>query len=1216
VAACGISAVFGGAAGFDDHLDFGDKRSERAHGLEAVGSGRIETLETTLGSLQRNYRVRTVSGEGAAIRFYLTLSLHGKPAVLAIQEVHDRRQSAFGYTVLVNGREVYFRTYQELGAGANHYFIKLPSELTASSSPLRVTVRSDSGAPFSLGQVWLYSDFFNGIAKEEDVYRKMAFSTQWPEKSVSGNTATFDQWKKYADTFSGYQCYGPAGGEIFGGTYASKAVGENCRLIDKSLDLLAATGMGAEFIANASAWGGTQKGPDGCGGDFGDLRYGRITVNPVTGAKNPSYPNIWNNSLSATWAHPHFNQVLRTKFEKVISAMADRLAFMIADGTASLDHLQFARSLGIDVREDYHPETVKAARRDGISLDPRCGASEKTRQWFFNYFTSIYEWKASDFAQALGRTPVRIDRGTVTLPTMQLADNIYAHVGGENRILPSSWGSWQTGMTDWSWASGEFGESQPQDRDLRIRNDYIRSRGKLAMVNRERASLKKDFSYCKNIYEEGFQFQHYFYLLPGDDELLRKADRCDGEPSMPAVHCEPVILDVNLEHALPLGPPGVIVASDNLKAHQTPCDHHTDKMAVTDPAKPGSITYRLSNSGSGFKAGLSLTAMGRIAPGPGNRIEVEVGTSPGSLARVQTLTSRDLPYPEHWFLHQTTETTVMLGEGAKGYKEYYLRLTFHAEKAFDATFLHRLRVGTTWDRRSGQLSGEPFSRREKRVLNLWVQDRAVAERLLSKYRELGGEDGPWQASKQLFDQGRYRSAYRELAGAFSELLPARYSVRGHGKLGRYPLSIQMADDNATAVVNLRKAGGDRVEFAVQANREQKVDVAFLEAKDGRAYELQALGENRFAIGKTKKNAGAKTAANGKVSFEFVAAPANRGKAALPRKITAKYIQGAGPRIRLEHGDLELTDYTGHLDLLFSKEIKTSREADRLTMNHVKEGAGVWPDKDDRVELMLDEVGAVIEIKAYHGFDKGRIKSFMPPSVETGINGWIELENGNRYGLSTGARCDTLFLHSVLGQYEIGTLSAAFHPGEELEITYSPYSYKDSLPRILSLKQPYAVVKDFNYTKMSVDEWKEGVVESNGAVVEPHALDPSYLADFIKPVLYPTEPFTPGSVVYKIEWEKPFGRTAVEYMGRVFEDSSRVEFFVSADKHTWTKCWQFDNGCLSYMPLGDYPDDGPWTFFDVSRQVEGKQSFYLKVQVTRHADDHRFGLMRIRVVSQE
>jgi len=1215
VAASCLLTVASYAAGFDDHVDFGDKKSERAHGLEVIGSGRIETLQTVLGSRQRNYRVRTLSGEGASIHFDLTPSASGKSVVLEIQEVHDRRPSAFGYTVLANGREVYFRTYQELGAGANHYFINLPGEIAASSDPLRVTIRSESGAPFSLGKIWLYSDFFNGTAEREGIYRKLAFSTEFPEKSVSGASATIDQWKKYAETFSGYECYGPAGGEVWGGTYASKAVGENVSLIDRSLELLAGAGMGGEFLANAAAWGGTQKGPDGFGGDFSDLRYGRITINPVTGAKNPSYPNLWNNSLSATWAHPHFNQVLRSKFEKVGSHLADRLAFVIANGNVPLEHLQFARSLGIDVRADYHPEVVKAARRDGISLDARSGLAEEARQWFFAYSTSIYEWKARDFAEALGRTPVRVDRGSVTLPTMQLADNIYAHVGCENRLLPSNWGAWQTGITDWSWASGEFGESQPQHRDVRIRNDYIRSAGKLAMVNRERASLKKDFSYCKNIYEEGFQFQHYFYLLPGDDELLRKADRCDDEPSMAAVHCEPSCLDINLEHASPLGPSETIAAIENLEARQTPCDHHTAKLVVKDTARPGSITYRLTNSGGEFRSGLSLMAMGRIAPGPGHRIEVDVGASPESMARVQTLTSRDLPYPEHWFMHQTTETTVPLGDGAKGHKEYFLRLTFHAEKAFDATFLHRLRVGTTWTRQSGPLAGEPFTRRQKRILNLWVQDRAVAERLLDNYRELGGEDNAWQAAKALFDQGYYRTAYRELAGAFSELLPARYAVRGHGKLGRYPLTVQLADDNAAAVVDLLKVGKDRVEFAVQTDREQNVQVAFLAAKDGRAYELKKVGNHRFAIGKTARSmAGAKAAANGAVSFDLAAAPDNGGKVALPRQITAKYVQGAGPRIRLEHGDLELTDYAGFLELRVAQEAKVSREADRLAMEGAKAGVGAWPEKDDRVELRLDETGIVTDIKAYYGFDKGRIKSFTPPSIEKGLNGWIELENGNRYGLTTGAGCDTLFLHSALGQYEIGTLSAAFHPGEEMEITYSPYSYKDSVPRVLSLKQPYAVVRDLNYTKMTGDEWKDGVVESDGAVVEPHALDPSYLADFIKPVLYPTAPFTPGYVVYKLEREKPFGRTAVEYMGRVFEDSSRVEFLVSTDKQTWTKCWQFDNSRLSYMPLGDYPDNGPWTFFDVSEQVEGKPVFYLKVQVTRHADDHRFGLMRVRVVT--
>ncbi len=46
--------------------------------------------------------------------------------ILEFQEIHDRRHAAYGYMVSVNGTEVYFRTYRELGAGPSYFFVEVP----------------------------------------------------------------------------------------------------------------------------------------------------------------------------------------------------------------------------------------------------------------------------------------------------------------------------------------------------------------------------------------------------------------------------------------------------------------------------------------------------------------------------------------------------------------------------------------------------------------------------------------------------------------------------------------------------------------------------------------------------------------------------------------------------------------------------------------------------------------------------------------------------------------------------------------------------------------------------------------------------------------------------------------------------------------------------------------------------------------------------------
>jgi hypothetical protein len=85
------------------------------------------------------------------MRLTLAAPRHPGPAILEIQEIHQRRPQAFGYTVSVNGQPVYFRTYEELGAGPNHYFVRIPDALLTPGDALRFELTSAGAPAFSLG---------------------------------------------------------------------------------------------------------------------------------------------------------------------------------------------------------------------------------------------------------------------------------------------------------------------------------------------------------------------------------------------------------------------------------------------------------------------------------------------------------------------------------------------------------------------------------------------------------------------------------------------------------------------------------------------------------------------------------------------------------------------------------------------------------------------------------------------------------------------------------------------------------------------------------------------------------------------------------------------------------------------------------------------------------------------------------------------------------
>jgi hypothetical protein len=178
------------------------------------GTVQPETIVAEVGALNRTCSGYTVSGQGSEMTLTAQVGSSGKPYLLEVQEIHDRRPAVFGYTVLVNGTEVYFRTYEEIAAGPNHYFIQVPTDVAPGGS-LQITFHNESDAPFCIGRVWVYSDFF-GLAESEGTYRSMPLLVKGDSTTINkvmGSTNDPSAWQNLKQSYNTAEgIYLPGGG--------------------------------------------------------------------------------------------------------------------------------------------------------------------------------------------------------------------------------------------------------------------------------------------------------------------------------------------------------------------------------------------------------------------------------------------------------------------------------------------------------------------------------------------------------------------------------------------------------------------------------------------------------------------------------------------------------------------------------------------------------------------------------------------------------------------------------------------------------------------------------------------------------------------------------------------------------------------------------------------------------------------------------------------
>lgn len=1171
----------------------------------------VESLDTEMGTFRETFSVRTLPHKGEEVAFDVPFSKGTKSVILEIQEIHNRRPDAFGYTVLVGGKEVYFRTYQELGAGSNHFFVEVPAEMLKEGSPLKIALRHDGGGAFSIGRIWAYEDFFEKVAKPEEVARPMGIffpsgviklEGESEGKKKKGAGVELDRCQKMKEVFSGFTDYAPIGVFAFAGGYGHVDPSVGKKDLSERLRLSSETGLPGLWLINGTGWGGKPIGPDGHGGYFSDIQYTSTHYEPEIKDWRASWPNMWANTPGAALRNPVMNAFLETRFQQMMGGMREELAILRLSGKPAQTLLirEFAPASG-----EMSQAVIESAAGDGVKIDPAAGMGFDQRLWMHRDAVRSWQEFSDSTARAVGRDIVIVDNGKVSLPEEQVFDNLYSHPDflTDKPMNDPRWGGGQHGMVDGLWSSGEMGEGV-NFRDIAM-YDYLRARGKLSMINMERTILKENFSVMKRHYERGFQFLCFFNADPGDEKFVREVDRVSVEPADPPVHRQPALLDVLVPRDFSPGPADKVVSVKNMKVHSSL------RLAVADVGAPGELIYKITNAGDPLTSGLALDLDGRISPGKGNSIGIYVGNAPDSMKKIASLTDKDLPDPGHWTPYMTSRKLVDLGDSMVGSKEIYLKLVFQAEHAPDAAFLISLNVQTQWPKRSGYAVKPSLTKGQQRALQLRVQDRAIAERLLKKYRQAGGEDDIYRKAKDHFDRGWYGSTKKLLGGEISEVLPATYLVRGHGRLGRYPLSVKLGAPDDRVFVTLEKAGADGAVFSLKSLRDaQPCTIALEEADPSKGWALRPLGGGRYEIAEAKD--GGK-----KAVFEIEHTNPVKPAPKLPSELAARYLGGNKSRIQVDTQDLALMDYASNMSLAVAKDAVFERRPAGLE-DSAEAAKGHQPQKYDEVTLSINDAGEVTKAVSRYGYDKGRIKKFEPPVViGKPSNGVIEMESGNRYGLMFDkgmTKFDTVALQGTLVAYEITALKAAIKAGHEIELRYTPSPDKDAAPRLLEVRQPRTVLLDVDYTKDTDGSWKKAASEIRDADVRPHKPEPNYLYRVEIPMLRPVEAFKPGSVTYHITSENPLGTTVAEVAARAFDDSSHVTIWTSPDGKTWSRCGQFDNTWQNN--ISQNLNGLPYQFIDLTPSVHGLKSFYLKMEMAANSADHRFCVAKLRVATEK
>ena len=1049
-----------------DVVSLGLKNSEQEHRL--VTSGKVPNIRmsTILGARSRSDYVRILAEEGSRLSCTLDAGSGEAPLLLEIQEIHLRHPQVFGYTIEVNGTEVYFRTYQEVGTGPNHYFVDVPRNL-APDGRMNVTFRNQGDAPVAIGRIWAYRDFHQ-LAKADSTWRPMGMLAEaqvlvgWVGKK--GKQATFEEersmpkdrdpaaWQELRKTFTKGSALAPG----FQTTchYLGSNGADLQRDIDAAIQKAGTNAIQWQYKFMGGDWGGHPSLLDGNGGDFYDLRYSQAVYDPVTKRYSPTWPGTPGGTIWPTAGASTLNQFIVDRSRMTARMVGERVGLLAAQGVRPTDiclvgdegpSYWWQGGFG-----DFSPELVATAARNGVKLDPE-HLTPEARKWMFDNLTARFAERCRAITEGLGRDVIAIDRGTVHLPVTQLADAVYSHPF-MNQAFPQfdpQWEGWQNGVNDYAWVGGE-----PLEYVNPSYADYIASQGSLAMVNLYRPIL--DVPYLDKLYQWGMGHIACYQEFSGDATTFSQAlADVDERSSLPARHYLRHLVDLIFSRMTTLDGQSTVVNADNLDLSKT----LSKTLILEDPSKPGRLVLRLNGSGQKLPNDLSIHLdFGRAKKHEqASQVRLLAGTEIQSLREVAVMSVDEFSRTTYW-PHQCT-ADLSLGSVLQDATHGYVAIELTTPQGNTETGLCMVSVRSAWGRSSGQLVGEPPSNREMRTRRLWLQDRAITERLLARHRAAGGAPATLAEAERLIACGMANKAHQLLSGAHSLLLPARFAVRGTGQLGPYPITVTWQGAEAVGLVELRQVTRNGMELVMQGDTALTAEIRCGGLEPGKRYN-SALESGRIRLfadptGTLKADTSGWVTVTGSVNARspfggdgFLAKDTGRVPG---RSLTALY---TGKDL-YEVQDPTLAVYNP-LRITSATDVIQERRPDVDGAQVTKAG----PSTGDRVEITLDDAGKAIALRSTFGAVTGTIRSFTPPAVHPQpCNGILEMTDGRTfelmYRMGSFTRFNVPGLKPWARNNNLTDFAATLRPGMTVKLTYSPTLITGTTPRLITVTVPPA-----------------------------------------------------------------------------------------------------------------------------------------------------------------
>ncbi len=1043
--------------------NFGESHSAAECSIILAGGAKREVLNAEIGSLRSTWSAATLPDQGATVSATLQVSATGTtPVLLEIEEIHQRRDQSFGCTVSVNGTLVYFRSYEEMGAGPVRYYVQVPRKLVPDGR-LYVQIRNEGNAPLSLRRLWAHGDFF-ALANREGIYETMPVFqealTLLPALAAKGENVPGQAQQKafgtpiddaaWKDLQNRVDGTGYATGPFINLQYALMPFDQIKRSIDQGLERVAKLGTPFQIAFNGGEWGSHPNGMDGLGGFFSDVTYSTIGFDPVTKTYRPCWPGTPGGTTWPAWNDPQLQRYLAYKLKKSVRYYLDRRDFMAAQGV-TLPFPPINQDWGLAAGADCSDSTVAAAQRDGIELTQEDGLDKREKAWKYRNMSQIPQRFGKAFLDAAQATTVIVDQGTLRLPGRQTVDDYYFQTFSDAANSPfrdDRWAGWQFAVGENTWATGEFLPHLPEPYF-----DYIKAQGKLTCPNLERMALPT-LEYLQVCYERGFRAIWICNARSGDVELYAPQGKGQDErPCRPVITANRKLLDLNYRALTTVGSDQLVVSGTNIfnppPSANPPIGALADGLQVKDATLPGTLRYRLEDEGRPLAGGLLLDLTAHFESEKDSAVEIAIGSSLDALTPITRLTVADFPalktYP--W----TRSARVNLGDSLLGKRSGILQISLINKSSTKGVVIDSLRATQPWPTPSGHQSGEPFTVKQMRTLNLWTQDRAMLERMQRRYRQRQGNDEAYRTAEGLAAQGLIRSAYRHLSDAYSQLLPARFAIRGHGRLGTSPVEIALDNPNNVLLTTLTKASESEIVFQVTTEKTQDFSVRITGLSDSATYVTTATGDNAWSIRKASGSTSVRVD-TGTLTLNLRATLMDDRRFVLPSKLSGSFKSTTAGGILID------TQAEGlWFDNPIFIPVAASTAYRRTAVGSTADPTNQQPQPYDHVELTIDTTGVAQEVKATFGRIQGTIASFQAPVLKGSIsNGIITLTNGSSYEFAnyadwTMTKLDVPKLKQFIRFNTSEDLQAALKPGLKVDIIFCPYTVNGRLPRMISLK---------------------------------------------------------------------------------------------------------------------------------------------------------------------